>query len=144
MKFWGALIAAFVAAVVFGAAAASAARSGTDPDLEPGFPVKTYERGGTYHGGPAVLSLVGNIDADPTLEILASALAVGPLYAWNSDGSPEPGWPAQIMGAAMPALGRLSASDPGLEVFSAHFGGALVAYNGSGAILPGWPRPESN
>jgi hypothetical protein len=133
-----------VAVVVVGVEAASAARSGTDPDLEPGFPVQTFERPGTYHGGPAVLSLVGNIDADPTLEILATGLAVGPLYAWNADGSPQPGWPVQIMGAAMPALGQLSVADPSLEVFSAHFGGALVAYNGAGTTLTGWPREASN
>ena len=47
-------------------------RHGADPDLEPGFPVKTFERAGTYHGGPAILTLVGNIDSDPTLEILAT------------------------------------------------------------------------
>jgi hypothetical protein len=115
-----------------------------DPDLEPGFPVRTFERSGSYHGGPAIHTLVGNIDADPTLEILATALAPGPLYAWNADGSPQAGWPVQIMGAAYPALGQLSASSPGLEVFSAHYGDPLVAYSGSGAILPGWPRDVSN
>ena len=144
MRFWAALVAMLGATLVVGVGAASAARSGTDPDLEPGFPVKTFERGGTYHGGPAVLTLVGNIDADPTLEVLVTALAVGPLYAWNSDGSPQLGWPTPILGAAMPALGQLSASDTGFEVFSAHFGGALVAYNGAGATLPGWPREASN
>src|SRR5690348_3656990 len=58
-------------------------RPATDPDLEPGFPVQTYEGAGTYHGGPAIHALVGNIDSDPQLEILATALASGPLYAWN-------------------------------------------------------------
>ena len=156
----GARIAVLAALVVTAFAAAGAASAtlsselspaprvsapaGTDPDLEPGFPVKTYERAGTYHGGPAVLALVGNIDADPTLEILVTALALGPLYAWNADGSPQPGWPAEILGAAMPALGQLSASDPGLEVFSAYFGGGLVACNGSGATLAGWPLEASN
>jgi FG-GAP-like repeat len=115
-----------------------------DPDLEPGFPVQTFERAGSYHGGPAIHALVGNIDADPTLEILATALAPGPLYAWNADGSPQPGWPVQIMGAAYPALGQLSAPSPGLEVFSAHFGDPLVAYSGAGVNLPGWPRNASN
>ena len=143
MRFWGALVAMLAAAVVLGAGSAEAAPN-SDPDLEPGFPVQTYERGGSYHGGPAILTLVGNIDADPTLEILATGLAGGPLYAWNADGSPEPGWPAGIMGAAMPALGQLSTADPGLEVFSAHYGGAMVAYNGAGVVLPGWPREASN
>src|SRR6478672_5190707 len=119
-------------------------RPSTDPDLEPGFPVQTYEHEGSYHGGPANHVLVGNIDADPTLEILASAHALGPLYAWNSDGSPEPGWPhSGFPGAQYPALGQLS-SDPGLEVFSSGWGGDFNAWNGSGASLPGWPRPEAN
>ena len=119
-------------------------RPATEPDLEPGFPVQTYEHEGSYHGGPANHVLVGNIDADPTLEILASAHAIGPLYAWNSDGSSEPGWPhSGFPGAQYPALGQLS-SDPGLEVFSSSWGGEFNAYNGSGASLPGWPRPESN
>ena len=117
-----------------------------DPDLEPNFPVQTYERGGSYHAGAAIHALVGNIDDDPTLEILVTALTAGPLYAWNADGSPQPGWPVQAHGAAYPALGQLSASFSGLEVFSGHFGtpAPLVAYNGAGAILPGWPRTSAN
>src|SRR5918994_13493 len=116
-----------------------------DPDLEPGFPVRTFERGGSYHAGPAIHTLVGNIDNDPTLEILVTALAGGPLYAWNSDGSPQPGWPQpSILGAAYPALGQLSTSFPGFEVFSGYWGEDLVAYNGAGVTLPGWPRNASN
>jgi hypothetical protein len=116
-----------------------------DPDLEPGFPVQTFERAGSYHGGPAVHALVGNIDDDPTLEILVTALAGGPLYAWNADGSPQPGWPvAGIPGAGYAAFGQLSTSFPGLEVFSGHFGDHLVAYNGAGVALPGWPRAHAN
>ena len=113
-----------------------------DPDLEPGFPVQTYSSGGGYHGGPAINALVGNIDDDPTLEILATALAQGPLYAWNADGSIQPGWPAWgIPGAAYAGLGELSPSSPGLEIVSGHFGDHIVAYNGAGVILPGyWPR----
>ena len=113
-----------------GTPAAPVSRPSTDPDLEPGFPVQTFEHEGSYHGGPANHVLVGNIDADPTLEILASAHALGPLYAWNSDGSPEPGWPhSGFPGAQYPALGQLS-SDPGLEVFSAStLASKLSAFN---------------
>ncbi|HEY6151210.1 MAG TPA: VCBS repeat-containing protein, partial [Gaiellaceae bacterium] len=136
---------AVFAAALLGCTSSLAARPATDPDLEPGFPVQTYETAGSYHGGPANHALVGNIDGDSTLEILASAHASGPLYAWNANGSPEPGWPhSGFPGASYPALGQLSASDPGLEVFSAEWDGQFVAYNGAGAILPGWPRPESN
>ena len=67
-----------------GTPASSVSRPSTDPDLEPGFPVQTYELEGSYHGGPANHVLVGNIDADPTLEILASAHAIG-RYAGASD-----------------------------------------------------------
>jgi hypothetical protein len=88
-----------------------------DPDLEPGFPVQTYETSGGYYGGQGIHVLVGNIDNDPTLEILATALASGPLHAWNSDGAPQPGWPTSG-GSAYPGLGELSASSPGLEVFA--------------------------
>ena len=48
---------------------------------------------------------------------LRRALSVGPLYAWNADGSTQPGWPLSTGGAAYPAMGELSTSDPGLEVF---------------------------
>jgi hypothetical protein len=64
----------------------------TDSDLEPGFPVKAINTGGTYQGGPVIHTLVGNIDSDLNLEIVVTGLATGPLYAWNSDGSPVTGW----------------------------------------------------
>ena len=38
--------------------------SGGDPDLEPGFPVSTYEHGGSYHAGPAINVLIGDLDRD--------------------------------------------------------------------------------
>jgi FG-GAP-like repeat/PASTA domain len=113
-----------------------------DPDLEPGFPVQTFEQAGTYHG-LGFITLVGNIDDDPELEIIVSALSVGPLFAWNADGSVVSGWPVtDVAGAGYPALGELSKSFPGLEVFSGHRGtpGHLVAHSGSGVTLPGWPR----
>jgi hypothetical protein len=125
------------------------ASSSLDPDLEPGFPVKAYASGGVYHGGPAIHALVGNIDGDSTLEILATGLAQGPLYAWNSDGSPQPGWPVvDIPDAGYAGLGELSTSSAGSEVFSGHFGLPgelqLVAYDGAGVTLPGWPRGGAN
>ena len=118
-----------------------------DPYLEPGFPVRAFTGPGTYHGGPAVHTLVGNIDADPALEVLATGLAAGPLYAWNADGTPVPGWPAvDAPGAAYAALGELAAGEPGLEVFSAHFGVRpdLVARSGTALPLPGWPQQSAN
>jgi len=100
-----AVVASLLVAALAGVGHASA---GGDPDLEPGFPVQAMETDGSYHSGPAVHVQVGNIDADPTLEILATALSVGPLYAWNADGSTQPGWPLNTGEAAYPAMGELS------------------------------------
>ena len=141
MRLFAALLGSLLMATLVAAAGASA---GGDPDLEPGFPVQALETAGSYHSGPAIHVQVGNIDADSTLEILATALSVGPLYAWNADGSTEPGWPLNTGNAAYPAMGELSASDPGLEVFVAPWGGQFMAVNGAGVELPGWPKPESN
>ena len=119
-----------------------------DPDLEPGFPVQTYETAGSYHGGPAIHALVGNLDpSEPTLEILVSALANGPLYAWNSDGSLQSGWPRQAFGAAYPAVGWLSPWFAPGQVFAGHFGThtRLVVFEGStGGFMPGWPRDAAD
>src|SRR5438093_11729282 len=77
-----------------------------DPDLEAGFPVTAYETGGTG-GGLGTHILVGNIDSDPSLEIMVSGLQTGPLYAWNADGSQVPGWPDRnTVGSAYPSLGK--------------------------------------
>jgi ELWxxDGT repeat protein len=116
-----------------------------DPDLEEGFPATVITSPGTYHGGPNVYTLVGNIDEDPESEILVSSLASGPLFAWNADGSPLPGWPTgDTSGVLYPALGDLLDSAPGLEVVAGNwpFGvlGRLQAYSGDGSPLYGWPR----
>jgi len=118
-----------------------------DADLEPGFPAKAFHGSGSYHGGAAVHSLVGTVDGDPQLEIVATALSSGPLYAWRSDGSELGGWPLNdFFGAAYPALGELSASSTGWEVAAGHFEFAakVAAYSGAGASLPGWPLTGAN
>jgi hypothetical protein len=118
-----------------------------DPDLEPGFPVQGYANAGTYHGGPAIHTLVGNIDADPRAEILMTSLAGGQLYAWHWDGSPVAGWPVAHSGPAYPALGRLTTACPGLfSVFAGYMfqQPELAAYDGTGAALPGWPKNGAN
>jgi subtilisin family serine protease len=118
-----------------------------DPQLKPGFPVKAIHLPGTAQGGFAIHTLVGNIDSDPDLEIVVSALASGPLYAWKADGSPVHGWPVEdIVGVGYAAMGELSPKSPGLEVFSGHYsqGAPMFAYNGAGEILPGWPLVKGN
>src|SRR5436190_10816623 len=146
MRCRAAVLGTLLAAAVVAVGTASASSTGTDPDLEPGFPVQALETAGSYHGGPANHVQVGNIDADPTLEIVAGALANGPLYAWNSDGSPQPGWPVSTVGAAYAAMGELSTSSSGLEVFAGTWGfpGHLLAVDGAGAALPGGPRISAN
>ncbi|HEV7786741.1 MAG TPA: FG-GAP-like repeat-containing protein, partial [Thermoanaerobaculia bacterium] len=114
-----------------------------DPQLEPGFPVQAFHGPGSYQGGQAVNALVGNIDGDAALEIVATGLAGGPLYAWKADGRPVPGWPVvDAVGAAYTGLGELDEASPGLEVVDGHFSTAasIVARRGSGLPLPGWPK----
>ncbi|MDP9311964.1 MAG: carbohydrate-binding protein [Chloroflexota bacterium] len=118
-----------------------------DPDLQPGFPVKTFRAPGSYHGGPAIHTLVENIDADASLEIVVTGLGGGPLYAWNADGTRVSGWPVNggELGVGYPAMGELSKTIPGLEVFAGYYGpgwgrAQLIASAGSGATLSGWPR----
>ncbi|MFN2590376.1 MAG: FG-GAP repeat domain-containing protein, partial [Actinomycetota bacterium] len=130
-----------------GAGEAPAARSsaGGDPDLEPGFPVTTYARGGTYHAGPAINVLVTNIDSDSSLEMCATALSVGPMYCWQHTGAVVPGWgQAQAaVGAGYAGLGfPVSSNRAGLVI--GHFGDLIAARSPSGNPLPGWPIDSSN
>src|SRR5262245_23168119 len=98
-------VTAFMVAVA--AAALGPRASAQDPDLEPGFPVQTFHTAGSYHAGPAIHTLVGNIDADPNLEIIVTSLAGGRLYAFKSNGSTVSGWPiVQSAGAGYIALGK--------------------------------------
>ena len=109
--------------------------------------MQAFVGSGSYQGGPAIHTVVGDIDDDPAKEILVTGLAQGPLYAWNADGTAVPGWPAvDVEGAAYPGLGELDLGAPGLEVFSGHYGADvdLVARRGSGSPLPGWPRSSAN
>lgn len=118
-----------------------------DPDLERGFPVKALHLPGSYHAGPAIHTLVGNIDSDPELEILVTGLATGPLYAWNHDGSPVAGWPITgLEGVGYMVLGQFERRSPALEVFSGHFANSsmLAMWRGNGRALHSWPRRSAN
>ena len=128
-----------------GPGTASPALLGVDPDLEPGFPVRTLELPGTF-SLDGVHVLVGNIDDDPQLEILTTALARGPLHAWNHDGTPVPGWPVAptSWGAAYAALGQLSLGTPSLEAATAHWEDPLAAWTGAGLLMAGWPLHAAN
>jgi ELWxxDGT repeat protein len=90
--------------------------------------------------------LVGDIDADPEPEILVTALATGPLYAFNGDGTPVDGWPTRDeAGSVYPGLGNLTDDAPGFEVVTGTWGirnveSRLQAHAGDGSLLAGWPR----
>lgn len=116
-----------------------------DPDLQPGFPVKAVHDGpGSYHAGPSVHTLVGNIDDTPDLEIIVSGHVPGPLYAWKPDGSLVPGWPvSEFPRFSYPTLASLQGLPDKLDVFLSYYGSnpsIHTAYSGDGQRLPGWPR----
>jgi hypothetical protein len=89
------------------------------------------------------------------MEIVFTALAEGPVYAWNHDGRPVPGFPVHGTGAGYPAIGHLR--NIALQSFPerlrrsyhlvvgffgwATFGrpGIISAYASDGTHLPGWP-----
>jgi subtilisin family serine protease len=121
-----------------------------DPDVQQGFPVQVPADAGTYQAGPVIHTLVGGIDDDPQSEILVTALAGGPLYAFDHDGTLVKGWPPtdKLVGAAYAGLGQLVPSDGDLEVASGYFGsgssrGDLAAYDDDATHLPGWPRQST-
>lgn len=70
----------------------------------PGFPVQVSHTAGTYHGGPAVNTLVANLLGGNYLQIVVSGLSTGPLYAFNYNGQLLSGWPVNPThgGAAYP------------------------------------------
>ena len=116
-----------------------------DGDLEPGFPAQAWEgNGGSYRVGAAIHTLIGNVDADPRLEVIATGIPSGPLYVWNADGSASQAVKVGPGSVAYPAVGQLSHTTPGLDIFSGSISGVLGAYSGSGTSLPGWPRASNN
>ena len=142
---------AAIAVLLLGSLAPGAGRAlaQSDPHLEPGFPVQALATGGIHHSGPAIHTLVGNIDADPELEIIVTGLASGPLYAWNHDGTSVQGWPvSNPNGAAYVGLGQIANDDQALEVFGGYMSCCgytdLVSYDGNGKATPGWPRVGAN
>ena len=122
------------------------------PYLKPGFPVQAYSSAGTYHGGPSFVNItVGNLDSDSQLEILVSAYASGPLWAFNHDGTLLDGWPEQYgPWAGYPSLGNFSGGADQLEVATGYgpFLGSCNAdrfvLGGDGQPLPGWPLTSCN
>jgi hypothetical protein len=84
---------------------------------------------------------VANIDDDPTLEILITTIANGPLHAWNADGSQVPGWPPIFPTnslPASPAAGNIQSTNTKLEVFSVYYGCQMFLYSDGGKPLNSW------
>lgn len=121
--------------------------------LEPGFPSDTTLTAGTWQTGNQYRGItVGNIDSDPALEILLSGVALGPLYAFNHDGSAVNGWPvaAPTDAAAYPSIGELNGNYSQREVATG-FGPFFASceydrflFTGEGTIMPGWPQTSCN
>jgi len=123
------------------------------PFLEPGFPADTTLMAGTWQGGAEHRALtIGNIDSDPEQEILFGGVALGPLYAFNHDGTAVNGWSvaATTSGAAYPSIGELNGNSSQREV-AAGFGPFVGSctddrflFAGDGTIMSGWPKTSCN
>lgn len=112
----------------------------TDPNqhlLEAGFPVQLPARGGTYHSGPAINTLVEDLDGDGHKDIIRGELATGPLHAVNYLGQELPGFPVQSTASGS----AYSAASNGLLVVSSRPGYA-AAFSGKGR--PIWVRRSAN
>lgn len=118
-----------------------------DPDLKPGFPTHVVANGGSYAGWP-LAPIVGDFSGDPKLEIVATATASGPLYAWHSDGSLVAGWPVTggFGGIHFPGYVRMSPTSAGISslIQSSISCGIHMLFDSNGQIHPGWPRTTGN
>jgi hypothetical protein len=116
--------------------------------LKNGFPVLTYNTSGHFVAGPSIHTLVANIDLDPQKEIVVTALASGPIHAWNHDGSPVTGWPPEsdYFGVGYPVAGEFSkeTTDSNLEIGIGYLENKISLYDGDGTKLSGWPKSSSN
>lgn len=124
--------------------APTAVQPGVAPGLKAGFPAPLHNESGTWVAGASGV-LVGDIDGDPELEILASGQARGPVVAFEPDGTPVDGWPNGLSSFhEYITLAEVSSSRPGLEVFGTEFGDRSWVADGRGRPLPGWPRVDGN
>ncbi len=95
---------------------------------------------------------VANLDADPQLEILVavnrSTDNTGGVYAFNTNGTPVPGWPFLTGSAQNPSEVSSSLAVADLDgdgdeeiIFAAERdGGRVYVLNGNGTVVPGWPK----
>ncbi len=109
------------------------------PALKPGFPVDMLFTGGSYQCCASGV-LVGDVDGDPDLEILASGIARGTTTAVDPDGSVLPGWPVGTRSHEYLSMAELDPATPGFEVVGNNVLDRITARDGAGRALPGWPR----
>ena len=113
-----------------------------DEMLEAGFPVRknTFTDFDDPPGAHVGVLAVGNVDADPQLEIVADTLQYGPIHVLNHDGSDVPGWPVyQGRFSRGVSLGEIDGDPTGLEIVANHYYFGTHIYDGRGLLLPGWP-----
>ncbi len=105
--------------------------------IEPGFPVQTYHSSGSFHGGPAVNTLVTDLNNDNYKELIVSGLATGPLYAFDHNGDQLSGWPVNATNG-----GAHYTTSSGNKVQVGTWQAKLAAFNESGTML--WERNAYN
>jgi hypothetical protein len=118
-----------------------------DPLLKSGFPAQMYIQAdlGNQTPLPAATLIVGNLDGNQGQQILAPGYVAGPLYAWRSDGTAEPGWPNYDFGETVEvSLGTFASGAPSNVVAAGYYSGNLGIYTGDDTALSGWPQSTSN
>jgi hypothetical protein len=118
-----------------------------DPLLKSGFPTQMYIQAdpGGQTPLPAATLVVGNLDGNPGQQILAPGYVYGPLYAWRSDGTVEPGWPNYGLGESVEvSLGTFARGAPNNVVVAGYYSGDLRIYGGDDTAVSGWPQSASN
>lgn len=118
-----------------------------DAMLKRGFPLRTENVADLdgYTRPPVVSLIVGNLDADLSLEILSPGYDIGPLYAWKANGSVMPGWPNyDVTATAQVSIGKFSTQAPGMGVVAGFWLNGLHLYNADATPVAGWPQTTSN
>ena len=116
-----------------------------DAHLRAGFPVQLRYNGGGGLSGNFIHTVVGDVDGDTDLEILTSAVANGPVHAFNPDGTAVTGWPsAQAWGMGFAVIGNFDNTVAGSKVGASYYYGNSALFAQNGAVRSGWPQSSGN
>jgi hypothetical protein len=96
--------------ITFGVTNSSTTSVVVDEHIKPGFPLQQLSMGGEYNL-PIYMS-VGNIAGDERPEIVTTSTSQGPVYVWNGDGTPTPGWPVKDETAPSCCMGSPTRRSP--------------------------------